>query len=52
MNETSIQATFDEWWRESYGRPPAGHAVMTHVAFASHILQLLELMQPTATNED
>jgi len=45
MNETSIRAAFDEWWRDSYGMPPGTHAVMTHVAFAAHLMALLELMQ-------
>jgi hypothetical protein len=49
MNETSIKAAFEEWWLESYGRSPGVHAVMTHTAFAAHILQLLELMQPADT---
>jgi hypothetical protein len=44
MNEISIRAAFEDWWRDSYGRPPAPHAVMTHVAFAAHLLTLLELM--------
>lgn len=45
MNEAAIKAAFEEWWRDSYGVPPGTHAVMTHVAFAAHILQLMELMQ-------
>lgn len=44
MNETTIRAAFEEWWRDSYGRPPGTHAVMTHTAFATHLLKLLELM--------
>lgn len=43
MNETSLRAAFEEWWRDSYGVPPGPHAVMTHVAFAAHLLQLLEI---------
>jgi hypothetical protein len=45
MNELTIQAAFREWFQEEYGRPPSGPAVMTHVAFGVHLLQLLELMQ-------
>ncbi len=45
MNEASLRVAFDEWWRESYGIPPGPHAVMTHVSFTQHILQLLDLMQ-------
>jgi hypothetical protein len=44
MNEISIRAAFEEWWRDSYGIPPGPHAVMTHVAFTAHLLTLLELM--------
>jgi hypothetical protein len=42
MNNTSLVAAFEEWWMESYGRSPGVHAVMTHTAFAQHILSLLE----------
>ena len=45
MDQTALEAAFKEWWEASYGRPPGTHAVMTHVAFAAHILELLELMQ-------
>lgn len=45
MNQESIEAAFKEWWKDSYGRLPAPHAVMTHVAFGEHLLQLLELMR-------
>ena len=43
MNAISIEAAFRDWWEESYKRPPAPHAVMTHVAFAEHMLQVIEL---------
>ncbi len=45
MNEISIRAAFEEWWRNSYGIPPGTHAVMTHTAFAEHLLALLELIK-------
>jgi hypothetical protein len=45
MNATTLEAAFKEWWEASYGRPPGAHAVMTHVAFAAHMLTLMELMQ-------
>jgi hypothetical protein len=44
MNDPAIEAAFAEWWTDSYKRPPAPHAVMTHVAFARHLLELLELV--------
>jgi hypothetical protein len=40
MNETSVAVAFQEWWTESYKRPPGSHAVMTHVGFAMHILEM------------
>lgn len=43
MNSESIRVAFEEWWRSSYGMPPGTHAVMTHTAFAEHILTLMEL---------
>ena len=45
MNQAALDAAFKEWWEASYGRLPGTHAVMTHVAFAAHILELMELMQ-------
>ena len=47
MNEAIIQSAFRDWWEESYKRPPAPHAVMTHVAFAQHVLALAELIETT-----
>jgi len=44
-----IEAAFCDWWEESYKRPPNAHATMTHVAFAKHILALLELTQDVQT---
>lgn len=44
-----IEAAFRNWWEESYKRPPNPQAVMTHVAFANHILALLELTQDVQT---
>jgi len=48
MNQTSLEAAFQEWWESSYGRPPGTHAVMTHVSFAMHVLELMELMKTAA----
>lgn len=45
MNTTTIEQVFREWWEESYGRPPAPHALMTHVAFAEHLLRVVELLE-------
>jgi len=44
MNQTTLESAFQEWWKESYGLPPRTHAIMTHVAFAAHILALMELI--------
>jgi len=45
MNQATLEVAFKEWWEASYGRPPSTHAVMTHAAFAAHVLELMELMQ-------
>ena len=47
MDATQIETAFRDWWEESYKRPPAPHAVMTHVAFAQHVLALAELIETT-----
>jgi len=51
MNEATIKVAFEEWWRDSYGVPPGTHAVMTHTAFAAHLLALLELMNEDTSAE-
>ena len=45
MDDLIIQAAFRDWWEESYKRPPNAQAVMTHVAFAEHMLELIELLE-------
>jgi hypothetical protein len=40
-----IEAAFRDWWLDSYKRPPTAQATMTHVAFAEHMLQLVELLE-------
>lgn len=52
MNEPSVTAAFEQWWRDSYGLPPGKHAVMTHVAFAMYILQLLEFNTTPEGSDD
>jgi hypothetical protein len=42
-----IEAAFRDWWEESYKRPPNAQAVMTHVAFARHVLALVERLETT-----
>jgi hypothetical protein len=42
QREELIRNAFIAWWTDSYGRPPGTHAVMTHVAFAQHILETLK----------
>jgi hypothetical protein len=37
----TIEESFRQWWIESYGVPPGTHAVMTHTAWAQHVLQQL-----------
>ena len=45
MNSVSVEAAFRDLWEESYKRPPNPQAVMTHVAFAEHLLRLVELLE-------
>ena len=45
----ALETVFRDWWEESYKRPPNAQATMTHVAFANHILALLELTQDVQT---
>jgi hypothetical protein len=45
MKASTIEQVFRDWWEDSYERPPGPHAVMTHVAFAEHLLQVQELLE-------
>ena len=45
MDTAQIEAAFRDWWYDSYNRPPNPQAVMTHVAFTEHVLQLAELLE-------
>ena len=45
MDTPLIEAAFRDWWLDSYNRPPNPQAVMTHVAFAQHVLELSELLE-------
>jgi hypothetical protein len=48
MDDTKIdliEVAFHDWWLDSYKRPPTAQALMTHVAFAKHMLQLVELLE-------
>lgn len=51
MTNESITQAFIEWWQESYGRPPAPHALMTHAAFGAHLLQLAELLREAPSGD-
>ena len=40
MDSNFVEEEFKKWWKESYGKLPVTHAIMTHVPFALHILQI------------
>jgi len=42
-----IELAFHDWWLDSYKRPPTAQALMTHVAFARHVLALVERLETT-----
>lgn len=52
MNTESLRAAFLDWWQDSYATPPGVHAIMTHTAFAEHILELLEYMADAEDYDD
>ena len=45
MDPAVIETAFRDWWIDSYNRPPTAQAVMTHVAFTAHMLELIELLE-------
>lgn len=50
LEAEQIEEEFKKWWKDSYGRPPGNHAVMTHVPFAVHILQVARKVQNAEGN--
>lgn len=47
MDSTDITEAFRQWWLDSYKRPPNAQTVMTHVAFAEHLLTLIDTIERT-----
>jgi hypothetical protein len=45
MTDDQIQLAFAEWWKDSFPlMPPNSRTIDTHVAFASHVLAMVELL--------
>lgn len=40
ITDAELQDRFRAWWQQSYPTPPGPHAVMTHVSWARHLLEL------------
>ena len=38
FSETEIERMFREWWAQSWPTPPGTHALRTHIAWATHLL--------------
>ena len=38
LSETEIEQMFREWWAQSWPTPPGTHALRTHIAWATHLL--------------
>lgn len=46
MTDAQIELAFQDWWKESFPMAPANkQAAASHVAFASHVLALAELLR-------
>lgn len=45
MNPAEIEEAFRSWWLDSYKRPPNVQTTMTHVAFAEHLLALIDTIE-------
>lgn len=52
MTDDQIQATFLDWWKDSYPMlPPNPRTIDSHVAFASHVLSLVALLAEYDSNK-
>jgi len=45
ITTNEIELAFHDWWLDSYKRPPTAQALMTHVAFAKHVIELAKLFE-------
>jgi len=41
MSDTELEAYFRVWWRGSYPSQPGTHALMTHLGWGRHLLNVL-----------
>lgn len=39
LTDAELEDRFRAWWAESYTIPPGPHALMTHIAWARHLLE-------------
>ena len=47
MNDASLEAAFRAWWRSSYPNQPGTHALLTHLGWGRHLLDL-QVADPNA----
>ena len=47
-----MEAIFKEWWKQSYSFNPGAHAIMTHTAFAEHVLCLPDAQNVLIAEQD
>lgn len=53
MTDDQIQLAFLDWWKESFPMlPPNPRTIETHVAFASHIQAMTDLLAEYDSNKD
>lgn len=45
ITDTQLDAMFRAWWAQSYPTPPGPHALMTHTAWARHLLEQAGVQQ-------
>ena len=46
MTDAQIEMAFEDWWRNSFPMAPANkQSAASHVAFASHVLALVQMLQ-------
>jgi hypothetical protein len=47
-----FESVFIEWWKQSYPFNPGAHAIMTHTAFAKHVLCLSDAQNAQSVKAD
>lgn len=50
ITDTEMGELFRKWWMDSYPTPPGTHALMTHLGWGRHLLEVLDKRQQSGAD--